>query len=408
MKFYSPVFICFILFSLQGFSQRTIKGNIVNGTTGEPVPGCSVFINSTSLGTTADKSGYFELNNVPPGRYELIFSSIGYETKVVNFTSDQLPLNLRAELKIKVKELETVTVEPWVEEGWDKWGKLFMDNFIGSTSNASQCRIRNEDAIHFRFYKKSNRVIAYSDEPLIIENRALGYNIRYQLEQFEINFKSGSTVFAGYPFFEEINRNRKGLQRRWKAAREKAFNGSIKHFIRSLYNDSLEQNGYEVRRLKRLPNYEKERVRAVYRSAMIIRDTIDNRLISRRNLPKDSIPYYESVLRQKDYTEIFGSSLLKADSLIISSEGQYKLLYFNDWLFVTYKMELEDDEYLHFSRENRKPVYQRSYIWLVNDEPVAMDMTGGYYPPLNLYSMAYWAWSEKIAELLPSDYQDGD
>jgi len=71
-------------------------------------------------------------------------------------------------------------------------------------------------------------------------------------------------------------------------------------------------------------------------------------------------------------------------------------------------MELEDDEYLRFSRENRKPVYQRSYIWLVNDEPVAMDMNGGYYPPLNLYSMAYWAWSEKIAELLPSDYQDGD
>jgi hypothetical protein len=407
MKKRVVICFCFLFISVSLFSQRTIRGRVVNEATGETVPGSSVFINSTSFGTTANKDGYFELNNVPAGRHELVISCIGYETNIFSFTSEQLPLNLKIEMKIRVKELKTVAVEPSVEESWDKWGRTFTDHFIGSTPNASQCRIKNEKAIRFRYYKGSNRVIAYCDEPLVIENRALGYNIRYQLEEFELSFKNNSLSFSGYPFFEEMDKGRRGLQRRWKEAREKAFHGSMKHFIQSLYHDSLEQSGYEVRRMKRLPNYEKERVRALYRNSMKT-DTVDGRVLTGFNLPKDSVSYYEKVLRQKDYTEIYDNSILSADSLIVQSEGDYKAIYFKDYLYVTYKKELEDEEYIRFHLENRKPVFQRSYIWLLNNVPVIIDTNGSYYPPLELFSMAYWGWSEKTADLLPSDYQPGD
>lgn len=393
MKFYLPVCICCVFFSLYSFSQRTIKGRIVNEATGEALPGSSIFINSTSIGTVADKNGSFELNNIPSGRYDLVISAIGFETNTFNFTSEQLPLNVKIEMKVKVKELENVTVEPFTEESWGKWGKTFIESFIGTTPNSKNCSIKNTGSIHFRYYKKSNRITAYSDEPLIIENKALGYNIRYQLEQFEIDFSNRVTLYTGYPFFEEIDKNRKGLQRRWKEARIKAYNGSLMHFFRCLFQDSLIQNGYEVRRMKRIPNYEKQRVKIAYQSSLVV---------------KDSAEYYRRILRQKDYTEVYSPGLLTADSLIVESQEGYKSLFFSDFLFITYKKELEDKEYLLFHSENRRRGYQQSYTWLVSGTPVTIDVNGNYYPPQEVFSMSYWGWNEKIANLLPSEYKPGD
>src|SRR5215510_3614474 len=123
-----PAVLFFLFFVNAGFSQQTIKGRVIAAGSGQPLPGSSVFITNTSKGTTADKNGYFELNDVPAGKHELIISGIGYETNVYSFSSEQLPLQLRVEMEIKVQELNNVTVEPFLEEGWDKWGQTFLDN----------------------------------------------------------------------------------------------------------------------------------------------------------------------------------------------------------------------------------------------------------------------------------------
>jgi hypothetical protein len=210
MKYQLPLFALFVVLSVPAFSQKTIKGQVVNAVSGEALSGSSVFINGSSIGTIADNSGRFELNNIPAGRYELIVSLVGYETNVFGFVSEQLPLNLKIEMRLKVKELENITIEPSVEETWEKWGRVFLENFIGSVPNAKECTIKNTRDIHFRYYRRSNRLIAYSDEPLIVENKALGYILKYQLEQFEVNFTDNSIVYAGYPFFEEIDKSRRG------------------------------------------------------------------------------------------------------------------------------------------------------------------------------------------------------
>lgn len=396
MKKVTVLVCCLLLSASAAFSQRTIKGRVVNATNGEPLAGSSVFISNTSVGTITDNSGFFTLNNVPGGRNDLVVSSVGYETHVFPFSAEQLPLQVRVEMVVKVKELENVIVEPWVEEGWDKWGQMFMESFIGRTPNALHCKIKNEELIRFRYYKKSNRVIAYCDEPIVIENKALGYTLRYQLEEFEMDYKTGTLAFAGYPFFEEIDKDRKGLRKRWQAARSKAYYGSMMHFMRCLYSDSLEQNGYEVRRMVRLPNLEKERVRQVYRASMST------------GLAKDSQDYYQQIMRQKDYTEIYGREQLTADSLIVQTEGEYKVLYFTGYLYITYKKETEDRAYLLYHRESRNPTFQRSYLWLVNQAPITIDINGAYYPPQEAFSMAYWGWSEKMSDLLPQDYNPGE
>lgn len=382
---------------------------MVSAASGEPIAGSSVFITNTSKGTVSDKQGNFQLDDVPLGKNDLVISSVGYETNVFSFSAEQLPLQLRVEMQLKVRELANVTVEPSVEEGWDRWGKTFLDNFVGQTPNAAKVTIKNQKAIHFRYYKKSNRVIAYSDEPLILENKALGYKVRFQLEDFEVNFKEGSSAFAGFSLFEEIKDKSKG---KWLKARNKAYYGSMLHFMRSIYNNTILEQGFEVRRMVRSKNEEKERVKKVYRTQHSIGNTTISITGAGTSIAggaaNDSSDYYRRILSQKDYVDTYGRELLVADSLIIEKEEGYKILFFNNYLFITYKKETEEKEYLLYHRESRSPGFQTSYIWLQHGNPVAIDANGNCYPPQEIYAMSYWGWSEKIADLLPLDFIPGD
>ncbi len=400
--------ILWLFLSLSGMAQQSIKGRVVNATTGAPVPGSSVFITNTSKGTVSDANGQFELTAVPAGKHELIISSIGYETVVYPFTEAQLPLQLRVELQIKVKELQNVTVEPYVEEGWDKWGKTFTDNFIGFTDNATRCRIKNEKAIRFRYFKKSNRLVAFADEPLRIENRALGYTITYQLEDFEVNFKEKSTVYLGYSLYEESGRDRKSLQKK----RNEAYHGSMMHFIRSLYSNSLAENNFEVRRMVKVPNTEKERVKTIYKPVRTTNMMGGGVTIitqsEQEGIHPDSVRYYQSVLRQPDETDVYGNHLLNADSLLLKEDKGHKLFYFTDYLVVTYKGELEKEAYLRSQMQNRNPSFQRSLLFLPGLNPVWIERNGNYFNPKDMYFLGYWSWSDKMGDSLPLDYVPGN
>jgi hypothetical protein len=118
----------------------------------------------------------------------------------------------------------------------------------------------------------------------------------------------------------------------------------------------------------------------------------------------DSVQYYERILREGDYKEIYANDLLNADSLILRTEGPYKILFFTDYLFITYKHELEDKDYLRYRGDTRPPTFQRSYITMPNLKPVEIDVNGNY-PPQDILTLAYWGWSEKMADFLPLDYE---
>lgn len=406
-----PAILFFILFSLTAFSQRTIKGRVVNASTGAVIPGSSVFITNTSRGTVSDNAGNFQINDVPAGKHELVVSSIGYETNVFSFSDNQLPLQLKVELSIKVKELENINLEPFVEEGWDKWGHYFTEHFVGSTESAARCKIKNENAIRFRFYKKSNRLVAFADEPVILENKTLGYNITYQLEDFQVNFSERSLSFIGYSLFEDIGKEGKAsLGNKYEKRREEAYRGSVLHFMRSLYNNRLKEEGFEVRRMKRLPNLEKQRVKGIYAPAKMVRTNRATGQMTEEwsldeSIPKDSASYYQKILSQPDAAEIYGTNLLTADSLISLVKDEIKFLEFEDYLFITYLNEKEEPGYLRTQFPARKVMHQRSTVILVNQGMVAIEKNGNYYDPRNFFTSGYWSWSEKMGDSLPLDYE---
>src|SRR5258705_7689107 len=65
--------------------QRTIKGKVTDDK-GAPIPGASVVVKGTNLGTTTSSEGTFSIS-VPPNAKALIFSSIGLGEKEITLTT---------------------------------------------------------------------------------------------------------------------------------------------------------------------------------------------------------------------------------------------------------------------------------------------------------------------------------
>lgn len=67
-----------LLFALNG----SIRGSVVDGKTGETLPGVTVYIEGTNIGTITDFDGKFNIQ-VNPGKYDLRVSYVSYETVII-------------------------------------------------------------------------------------------------------------------------------------------------------------------------------------------------------------------------------------------------------------------------------------------------------------------------------------
>ena len=61
-----------------------ITGRVVDAATGDPLPGVNVTVEGTLRGAASDLDGNFFITNIPPGRYTLIGSMIGYARQRVS------------------------------------------------------------------------------------------------------------------------------------------------------------------------------------------------------------------------------------------------------------------------------------------------------------------------------------
>lgn len=386
-----PAILFVLILAFTVAAQRTIKGRVADEVTGLPVANANIFINKTSKGTTTNVDGFFKLSDIPDGKYELVISFIGFQTQVIAFNEDSLPMELKIDLHLKVKELENITVETFVEGDWKRWGKAFTENFIGATDNAARCKIVNKEAIRFRYYKESDRLSASADVPLLIENNALGYKIIFQLEEFEVNFKQQSLLFAGYELVEDMNEKNE-VPEKWKRKRLEAYQGSLMHFMRSLYSNQLRQEGFNVKRIYKLPNTEKTRVKKI----------INTYSLSKKNMPKDSMNYYSLILKQDDSLTTFGEHLLTSDSLLKDFDKSAKLLSFNDYLFVTYKGGENNITITNFSIIQTPE--RSAQIEMQKGATITIYVNGSYYNQRDLILSDYLSESRKIANHLPLDY----
>lgn len=66
--------------------EQTIRGTVEDKATLQPLEGISVYLKGTepTIGTTTDQQGRFSLEKVPIGRYQLVASSVGFETFIAS------------------------------------------------------------------------------------------------------------------------------------------------------------------------------------------------------------------------------------------------------------------------------------------------------------------------------------
>tara|TARA_Y100000310_G_scaffold40256_1_gene37769 strand:- start:18431 stop:21370 length:2940 start_codon:yes stop_codon:yes gene_type:complete len=97
---------------LQAGTTGKIRGTVKDKETGDPLIGVNVIIEGTSRGAASDKEGFFFITNVPPGRYTVVFSMIGYNTVVVKNLRVRIDVTseVDVELDLVTLELETVVV----------------------------------------------------------------------------------------------------------------------------------------------------------------------------------------------------------------------------------------------------------------------------------------------------------
>ncbi len=119
--------------------------------------------------------------------------------------------------------------------------EIFEREFLGKTENAQSCTIENKGILKFR--QNETRLTAKSGDFLIIINQNLGYRIKYLLREFIFNFTKDIASFDGECIFEELD-GTKEEQQNWKKNRELAYYGSWMHYLRSVYAETAEEQGF--------------------------------------------------------------------------------------------------------------------------------------------------------------------
>ncbi|WP_167598617.1 TonB-dependent receptor [Leeuwenhoekiella sp. ZYFB001] len=76
--------LLFLGITLSAAAQdATLKG-LVTSQNNTPLTGATIELNQTTLGTTTDNTGVFELNRVPAGAYRLSISYVGFQTRYID------------------------------------------------------------------------------------------------------------------------------------------------------------------------------------------------------------------------------------------------------------------------------------------------------------------------------------
>jgi hypothetical protein len=365
--------VCFSAYSR--FTESLLISGTVTDAHGNPIAGCSIYLSNTSYGAVSSSTGSFIINNLPKGRYDLIVSAIGYETKVINVSSDEYPKDLKIIMGQQSAELEEVVVEAYDDNGWKIWGDYFIDNFIGVTLNAKKCKLVNRKALRFRFNQKANRLTVKAIEPLIIDNNALGYRVQFQLIDFIVDFNTDVVSYLGYPLFEELETSDTKKLNAWIANRKTAYQGSVLHFMRSVYTGDLRSQNFVAKVSRIEPNFEKNRIQKIMKSG--------------NNVHKDSIIYYNTVLLQGD-TVLKHHVFPNLDTFVVQETAAAKFIHFRERIDV-----------LYFVTDNKAYL---SGMLLASDRAIQVQENGSYFSSRDLLTTNYWGENEKMCNMLPYNY----
>ncbi|MES2807617.1 MAG: carboxypeptidase-like regulatory domain-containing protein [Bacteroidota bacterium] len=219
----------------------TISG-VVKDATGKGIQSATVFIAGSEKATMTNAEGNFTFKSINSGTYQLVVNMLSYVPVKQNVI-----VNDKAEIvSITLTEKQTMLNEVVVggkKSKDESHLKTFTKYFMGESANAKACKIINPEIIDFSTAKNTLKAATY--DFLEIENNNLGYRIKYLLKSFQYDNKTDVTLYDGDCVFENMDGTpeQKAL---WVANRKKTYEGSLMHFLRSVYANNSRQEGFLV------------------------------------------------------------------------------------------------------------------------------------------------------------------
>ena len=380
-----------------------ITGRVLNGSNKEPVTDASVFLSNATIGGKTAGDGTFILHNVKPGKYNLVISSIGFET--VNEALDVDNNNIiLPDIMVSAKTivLNEVRVHPKTDQNPERNYYMFKEEFLGTSYLAKACKILNPEVLDIYYDDVANTLSASSSDFLEIENDALGYKIKYLLTNFTLDNRLSAKFrldYEGSVLFEEM-KGTTSQEKHWKKRRQEVYDGSMMHFLRSSLNNTIDQQGFRALRLARYANPERPHDSLIEAKIQFYkklegagqRDSLSF-WTKKSKLPKmveklTSLPLSKkAMIKPTNQPGLFALGFGRGkDGLFISYNKNHK--FFTDW-----KPEYLND---NSNTENTLVDFDSLYVFF--------DRNGVAVNPNTLELTGVWG-KKRVAELLPVDYE---
>ncbi|WP_162628179.1 carboxypeptidase-like regulatory domain-containing protein [Arcticibacterium luteifluviistationis] len=248
------VLLLFFAFQIGAKAQSNnilIFGRVVDGAK-KPIPFATVYLNNTSFFSTTDSLGNYKIW-VPTylQKLELVAGFVGFKPGKVTLSQDGKSKKVLFRLESRT-DLAEITVTAKRDRFWKRKWRIFEDGLLGDTPFASKCEILNPEVIKLDYDKTQSKVTAYSREPLLIINKALGYKLQVDVGFFESDGKL--TYQATNKYFDSLEVNTvKDLKKIYKN-RRRAYDNSFRNFLVSLVNGTTAENGFAIFQMKEIRN----------------------------------------------------------------------------------------------------------------------------------------------------------
>jgi TonB-linked SusC/RagA family outer membrane protein len=100
------------VFSTGAFAQFVIKGTVTDASNNTTLPGVSILLKGTSVGTTTDVNGKYSLE-IPAKKSVLVYSYVGYKAREIEITKSA---TVDASMEVEVSQLDALVVVGYTTE----------------------------------------------------------------------------------------------------------------------------------------------------------------------------------------------------------------------------------------------------------------------------------------------------
>ena len=229
-----------------GLAQSArVSGTVVDAETGAPLPGAHVFASGTSAGAAADRAGRFAFS-VRPGPARLTATMLGYGTSQEDrLVRDGDSLSVAFRLAPDAVTLGEVEVVQTRDAAWARALSVFRPTFLGATPNAERTALVNPEVLDLS-YERRRGLEAAARVPLVVRNEALGYELTFY--DLELETRDADRAWRATLAYRDLCDGR-ACGAAVAVARDRAYAGSVDHFLVSLVRGRLAEEGFEVRRV---------------------------------------------------------------------------------------------------------------------------------------------------------------